>query len=232
MGKFTSQLMDKAKPAGSPPSIFREDLVSEVPPMSEQGVPPEEMTLPEVLGDAGYHNVMLGKWHLGQTPGMRPVDQGFDESLRFYSGAAMFGDPNDPNIVSAKQDFDPVDQFIWDLLAFSVRKNNEPRFTPDLYMTDYLSREAVRAIEANRNRPFFMYLAYNAPHTPLASDSRGLRCARTHRRACRTCVCGDDAFPRPRGGTGARGSQDEGPRRGHAGGLFERQRRRALHRPP
>jgi arylsulfatase A-like enzyme len=167
MGKLTSELMDAVMPEGAPRSVYHEDRVDEVPPMDEQGVPAEEVTLAEVLGDAGYHSVMLGKWHLGATAGQRPVDQGFDESLGFYAGGSLFGDPEDPHIVSAKQDFDPIDQFIWPILPFAVRENNEARFTPDLYMTDYLSREAARAIEANRNRPFFMYLAYNAPHTPL-----------------------------------------------------------------
>ena len=52
-------------------------------------------------------------------------------------------------------------------MPFAVRKDNGSRFTPPEYMTDYLSQEAVKAIEANRNRPFFIYLAYNAPHNPL-----------------------------------------------------------------
>src|SRR5262249_49376910 len=65
------------------------------------------------------------------------------------------------------QDFDPIDKFLWGNLAFAVRKDGGPRFTPDAYMTDYLAREAARAIEANRNRPFFAYVAFNAPHTPL-----------------------------------------------------------------
>jgi arylsulfatase A-like enzyme len=69
--------------------------------------------------------------------------------------------------VNSKQDFDPLDRFLWKVLAFFVRKDDGPRFTPPEYMTDYLSHEAVAAIEANRNRPFFLYLAYNAPHTPL-----------------------------------------------------------------
>ena len=48
-----------------------------------------------------------------------------------------------------------------------VRKNGSEPFAPSGYMTDYLADEAVKAIDANRNRPFFMYLAFNAPHTPL-----------------------------------------------------------------
>ena len=167
MGKITSELMNSKLPDGAPLSIFHEDRLSEVPDLDAQGVPSEEITLAELLGGAGYHSVMLGKWHLGSTPGQRPVDQGFDESLGFYAGGSMFGDPEDPEIVNAQQDFDPIDSFLWPILPFAIRKDNEPRFTPDLYMTDYLSREAVRVIEANRNRPFFLYLAYNAPHTPL-----------------------------------------------------------------
>jgi arylsulfatase A-like enzyme len=167
MGMFMSVMMDAAGSDGAPRSFFHEDVLSEVPSMEEQGVPTEELMLPEVLAGAGYHSVMLGKWHLGETVGQRPVDQGFDEFLGFFPGGAMYGDPEDPAIVSAKQDFDPVDQFIWKILPYAIRKDNEPRYSPDLYMTDYLSREAVQAIEANRHRPFFMYLAYNAPHTPL-----------------------------------------------------------------
>jgi arylsulfatase A-like enzyme len=48
-----------------------------------------------------------------------------------------------------------------------VRFNGGPVFKTDGYMTDYLTDQAIDAIEANRNRPFFMYLAYNAPHSPL-----------------------------------------------------------------
>ena len=73
-----------------------------------------------------------------------------------------------PNVVNSKQDFDPIDRFLWANLPFSVQFNGSPRFAPDRYMTDYLTEQALAGIKANRNRPFFMYLAYNAPHTPLA----------------------------------------------------------------
>ena len=54
---------------------------------------------------------------------------------------------------SSVKDIDEATLVLWKLLTFSVRKNEGPRFRPDAYMTDYLSREAVAAIEANRNRP-------------------------------------------------------------------------------
>ncbi|MEC8868302.1 MAG: sulfatase-like hydrolase/transferase, partial [Pseudomonadota bacterium] len=73
-------------------------------------------------------------------------------------------------VVNSKQDFDPIDKFLWANLKYAVRFNDGERFKPDSHMTDYLSRQAVQVIEANRNRPFFLYLAYNAPHTPLQAE--------------------------------------------------------------
>jgi arylsulfatase A-like enzyme len=112
-------------------------------------------------------SLMLGKWHLGSAAPMRPEAQGFDEFLGFRSGGQMLAEKDDPNVVNSIQDFDPIDRFLWANLPFAVRKNSGARFTPSEYMTDYLSTEAVEAIQANRHRPFFLYLAYNAPHTPL-----------------------------------------------------------------
>jgi arylsulfatase A-like enzyme len=167
MGRMASLMSNAERPEGEPMTHFHEDRVGDIPPMREQGVPSGEITIAELLRDGGYRTLMFGKWHLGETDGMRPTDQGFDEFLGFYSGAQLFGAEEDPNIVSSKQDFDPIDRFIWKVLPFAVRKDDGPRFTPNGYMTDYLSAEAANAIDANRNRPFFMYLAYNAPHTPL-----------------------------------------------------------------
>ena len=167
MGKITSQIQRELLADGEPVALFHEDRVPEVPAMEAQGVPASEITLAELLGKKGYHSVLLGKWHLGADEGKRPTDQGFDEFLGFYSGGSLFGEEDDPEIVNSKQDFDPIDRFLWKVLAFFVRKDDGPRFTPPEYMTDYLSHEAVAAIDANRNRPFFLYLAYNAPHTPL-----------------------------------------------------------------
>jgi len=167
MGKMISTIQNRDLPEGEAGTIFHENLTPQVPPMEEQGVPASEITLAELLRERGYRTLMLGKWHLGETEGQTPTDQGFDEFLGFHSGASLFGHEDDPEIVSSRQEFDPIDLFLWKLLPFAVRKDTGPRFEPDAYMTDYLSKQAVAAIEANRNRPFFLYLAYNAPHTPL-----------------------------------------------------------------
>jgi arylsulfatase A-like enzyme len=149
------------------PPVYFADREADVPSMDQEGIPPSEITIAELLRDHGYHTLGFGKWHLGEAPPMRPNAQGFDEYLGFLSGASMYLDKDDPNSVNSVQDFDPIDQFLWANLAFAVRKDGGKRFKPDIYMTDYLAREAASAIAANKNRPFFLYLAFNAPHTPL-----------------------------------------------------------------
>ncbi len=151
---------------------FKEENAENYPPSSSLGLPSSELTLPEVLKEKGYHSLLLGKWHLGADEGMTPNDQGFDEFLGFLGGGAMFMEEDDPKVVNSKQDFDPIDKYLWPNLKYGVRFNKGERFKPDSHLTDYLSRKAVKAIEENRNRPFFMYLAYNAPHTPLQSEKR------------------------------------------------------------
>lgn len=164
--------------------IFFEDRAKAMPPVDDLGVPTDEITVAEALKARGYRTLHLGKWHLGASEGMRPEDQGFDESLGFMVGAQMFLPEKDPNVVNAKQDFDPIDRFLWANLPYSVQFNGSQPFRPDGYMTDYLTDQAVSAIRANRNRPFFMYLAYNAPHTPLQalkSDYDAMPASMPHR---------------------------------------------------
>jgi len=79
----------------------------------------------------------------------------------------MFLPEDDPAVVNAKLPFDPIDKFLWPNLPYAVQFNDSPRFKPDGYLTDYLSDEAVKVIEKNKNQPFFLYMAYWAVHTPL-----------------------------------------------------------------
>ncbi len=148
-------------------AIFDEDAARTAAPPGGKGLPASEITIAEQLKSRGYHTVHLGKWHLGEARGMRPEDQGFDESLGFIIGGQKYLPDDDPNVENSKQDFDPIDKFLWANLPFSVQFNGSKRFAPDRYMTDYLTEGAVTTIRNNRNRPFFLYLAYNAPHTPL-----------------------------------------------------------------
>ena len=116
----------------------------------EKGMPPSEITLAEVLADQGYHTVHIGKWHLGGTNGMAAHEQGFAESLLMASG--LYGRRDDAE--DLRQDFDPIDR-LWVALNFAASFNGGPLFEPPKYLTDYYTDEAVKVIEANKDRPFF-----------------------------------------------------------------------------
>lgn len=149
-------------------AIFHSELITpDIPAYPDMGVPASEVTIAEAVKAAGYHTLHIGKWHLGEAPKLQPQAQGFDESLAILAGAAMFLPEDDPDTVNAKLPWDPIDRFIWANLRHAVTFNGGKRFHPKGHMTDYFADEAIKAIEANRNRPFFMYLAFNAPHTPL-----------------------------------------------------------------
>jgi len=154
---------------------FFQDRVKDMPPgttsgaraMNNLAVPTSEVMIGQVLQRQGYHTLHFGKWHLGSAPGARPEQHGFDESLGFMAGGSMYLKEDDPRAVNAKQPWDPIDRFLWPNLPWAVQYNGSPMFAPRGYMTDYLTDEAVKSIAANRNRPFFMYFAPNAIHTPL-----------------------------------------------------------------
>ncbi len=150
------------------PGRLRESTLVEGPTSmayDDMGMPPSEITIAEMLQQADYHTVHIGKWHLGRNGGMAPHDQGFDESLLMVSG--LYLPEDDPRVVNSKQDFDPIDQFLWRAMSYAASWNGGPAFEPDGYLTDYYTDQAVSAIEANRERPFFLYLAHWSVHTPL-----------------------------------------------------------------
>jgi len=166
MGAMVSRIaggMDNGLPSG----LYDAALDESKPPYEEQGLPTEEVTVAEVLRDQGYQTVHIGKWHLGRENGMAPHQQGFNESLLMAS--ALYLPEDDPNVVNAKLDFDPIDQFLWARLTYanSFNSGDEDRFEPGGYLTDYWTDESIKVIKANRNRPFFLYLAHWGTHTPL-----------------------------------------------------------------
>ncbi len=151
-------------------------------PFAKMGLPQSEITIAALLQDAGYHTMHLGKWHLGESAEFGVTKRGFNESL--LTSGSMFLPKDDPRVVNSMQDFDPIDRFLWVSMPFYAQKDGGPGFQPKNYLTDYMTDEAVKAIHANRNRPFFAYLAYNAPHTPLQAtkaDYEALSHIKDHR---------------------------------------------------
>jgi len=163
---FVSSLAHSDSTSPYPP-IYHKELNHDLPAYADMGVPHDQIMLPEILKPRGYHTIHIGKWHLGEAEPLRPTSQGFDESLGMRSGGDLFMAPDDPQVVNAKLPWDPIDRFLWANLPHAVYWGNSQRFRPKGHLTDYFTDNALAAIEANKNRPFFMYLAYNAPHTPL-----------------------------------------------------------------
>jgi uncharacterized sulfatase len=150
------------------PVIVDQAKAKEAKDFNDLGLPPSELTVAELLKERGYHNIHIGKWHLGSTPEMRPNNQGFDETLFMESG--LYLPENDPRVVNSKQDFDPIDKFLWPNMRYGVSYNGGHWFEPKGYLTDYYTDQAVEAIQRNRNRPFFLYLAHWGVHTPLQAS--------------------------------------------------------------
>jgi len=150
------------------PVVIDSEKAATVKDFNDLGMPPTEQTVAKVLKGQGYHTLHIGKWHLGSTAEMRPNNQGFDETLFMESGLHL--PENSPDVVNSKQDFDPIDRFLWPNMRFAVSYNAGKWFEPPKYLADYFTDEAVTAIRRNKNRPFFMYLAHWGVHTPLQAS--------------------------------------------------------------
>lgn len=131
------------------------------------GLPLEEETLAEALKKSNYKNMAIGKWHLGAHKTQRPLQRGFDEFFGFLSGGHKYFPEqlNRANISEVTSQFDAYNT--------KLLKNNT-RIEEKEYLTDAFSREAVLFVEKNYKKPFFLYLAYNAPHAPLQATEKYL----------------------------------------------------------
>lgn len=117
-------------------------------PNGNNGLPLSETTLPERLAKAGYVTGMVGKWHLGAKPEHTPTRRGFSEFFGFLGGAHSYFNKG------------------------SILRGTEPVKEMD-YTTDAFGREASAFVQAHKDKPWFLYLAFNAVHTPMdATDAR------------------------------------------------------------
>ncbi|TMU57294.1 sulfatase-like hydrolase/transferase [Flagellimonas algicola] len=112
------------------------------------GTPLSEKMISEALKEQGYRTGAIGKWHVGDHPDLHPTKQGFDHWFGFPGGGMNYwGKPNGP--------------------LRTVFRNGAPVAQNKLhYLTDDFTNETIDFINKNDNRPFFIYLAYNAPHAP------------------------------------------------------------------
>jgi arylsulfatase A-like enzyme len=131
------------------------------------GLPLTETLLPAVLGRVGYVSGLVGKWHLGAHPRFHPLARGFDEFFGHVGGGARYF-PEELTLTEPAEARDEGESY-----RLRMRRGHEPVRTTR-YLTDEFSDEAVRFVERHHDRPFFLYLAYNAPHTPLQATEEHL----------------------------------------------------------
>ncbi|MBI1342310.1 MAG: sulfatase-like hydrolase/transferase [Terrimonas sp.] len=133
----------------------------------EMGLPLEQQTIAEFLKEQQYVTGAIGKWHLGAYPTLRPNKRGFDFFFGFLSGGHRYL-PEELTLQDLSEAKSQFDGYRTKLLR------NEKRVEEKEYLTDAFSREAVHFVEENYKTPFFLYLAYNAPHTPLEATGKYL----------------------------------------------------------
>ncbi|PAW65081.1 MAG: N-acetylgalactosamine 6-sulfate sulfatase [Opitutia bacterium Tous-C1TDCM] len=132
------------------------------------GLPLSETTLADTLGKIGYRNAIVGKWHLGAHPDLHPLQRGFHEFFGMLGGGHRYF-PAEYTIRETAAAKSEADSYrLW------LMRNHEPVPPSDQYLTDELSDAAVGFIARHRATPFFLYLAYNAPHTPLQATEKYL----------------------------------------------------------
>ncbi|NWK55864.1 sulfatase-like hydrolase/transferase [Verrucomicrobiaceae bacterium N1E253] len=128
-------------------------------PHGKDGLPGSVVTYAEAMKDAGYETMGLGKWHLGYQPDMHPNAQGFDHFSGFLAGGRSYWSQKKTNNSSMLQ-----------------RNGTQVPEEKIGYLTDWLTDEAMRLIKKrNTEKPFFMYLSYNAPHTPMHAKEEDLK---------------------------------------------------------
>jgi arylsulfatase A-like enzyme len=114
-----------------------------------RGLPVTGRSLPQLLRNVGYATALIGKWHLGWKPEYSPTRHGFDYFFGFKSGFIDFYTHTSPD----SPDHDDLFE-------------NDSAVRVDGYMTDLIANRSVRWIEQNSRQPFFIDVAFNAPHWP------------------------------------------------------------------
>lgn len=150
------------------------------------GLPTAEVTIAETLQDSGYTTGLIGKWHQGGTADYHPFRHGFDEFFGFLHEGHYFVPPpyNGVTTMLRRKTLPGGIKGRWvgnkGLIYTDHMGGNEPDYDADNpitrggqlvveteYLTDALTREAVDFIDRHDDKPFFLYLAYNAVHSPL-----------------------------------------------------------------
>ncbi|WP_448248450.1 sulfatase-like hydrolase/transferase [Thalassotalea agariperforans] len=138
------------------------------------GIPTSETYFSKVLQESGYYTGAIGKWHLGEEQQFHPNNRGFDEFYGFLNGGHNYF-PEQFKPAYEAQRKKGLNHAIFHYLR--PLEHNGKEVDEKEYITDGLSREASNFIEKageNKQQPFFLYLAYNAPHSPMEAKEEDM----------------------------------------------------------
>lgn len=143
------------------------DVAKKLRDYNHKGIPESETLISTVLQRSGYRTACIGKWHLGDAKPFHPNTRGFDEFFGFLGGGHQYY----PYLT------DKVEPKVNDYQYFLKRNFDDVRSPEGAYLTDMLTDEAVKFVKRGtfKNNPFFLYLAYNAPHSPLQGKTEDLK---------------------------------------------------------
>lgn len=127
------------------------------------GLSDDVVTMANVFQKNNYKTIAIGKWHLGATTTDHPNKRGFDEFYGFLAGSRSYFPIDNPD-------------------QEHMLQQNGKRIVFDGYLTDVLGNRSVSFVEENKDHPFFMYLAYNAVHTPMEAKETDLKKFKDHPR--------------------------------------------------
>jgi len=137
--------------------------------IKRQGLPPTEITLAEMLKKVGYQTAAIGKWHLGSANYSLPNNLGFDYHYGFYQSHSLYAPEKTNGIVDMHNPKDWTDDHIWSgqrIGDCAIYRNGKEIKEP-AYLTNRIAEESIAFIEKNKDQPFFLYVPFSAPHTPL-----------------------------------------------------------------
>lgn len=126
-----------------------------VDPDDTRGLPLTEKTIADHLKPAGYRTGVVGKWHLGEAAPFHPNRRGFDEFFGFISGGHNY-------FTDKYRDSPPINHY-----NTLLERNGVPQPAAPAYLTSVLGDEAAAFIHRNKEKPWLLYTAFNAPHTPI-----------------------------------------------------------------
>lgn len=140
------------------------------------GIPKDELILAKALKGEGYHTGLIGKWHLGSNDDFYPTNRGYDEFVGLLTGATTYISPAAPGVIISNPEGSDEAPSVRRAPANRIIEGKERRVidNEDRYLTEYLGERAVEYVRRNAQKesPYFLFVAFNAPHAPLMTTQK------------------------------------------------------------